>query len=297
MGYNHSGIEPLNPIAINLFGLEVRWYGLFIALGATLALVLGLYNSKKLGINRDKLIDGFLYGVIIGVLGARLWYVVFEWKTFSDYIPSIIGFQRNGTFNFSGLAIHGGITAAAIFAYFFCKKNKINYFKIAEILAPGFLIGQMFGRWGNFFNQEAHGGLVPGNTLDAQREWLSFLPDFITNQMYISNTSSVAPTVGYYHPTFLYESLWNATGLGIILLLRKFVKNYWVGDAALFYLIWYGIGRLFIEGLRTDPLMVGGIKTAQLTSIIMIIGGVVLTVLRRMYKVYPISYIDCNESN
>jgi len=290
--FNHSEITPLNPVIFNLFGLEVRWYGFLIGTGAALALALGLYNSKKLGINRDKLIDGFLYGVIIGIIGARLWYVAFEWGQFKNDLPSIIGIQKNGSFYLSGLAIHGAVLFASVFAYFFCKKNKITFYKIFEILAPGFLIGQIFGRWGNFFNQEAHGGIVPGATLDAQRQWLSFLPDFITNQMYITNISKVAPQVGYYHPTFLYESFWNLIGLGIILLMRKFVKKYWIGDAAIFYLIWYGVGRFFIEGLRTDPLMVGPIRAAQLTSVIMIVGGVVLFILRRLYKVYPVSYMD-----
>jgi phosphatidylglycerol:prolipoprotein diacylglycerol transferase len=290
--FNHSGIKPLNPIAFNLFGLEVHWYGVLIGLGASLALALGLHNSKKLGINRDKLIDGFLYGVIIGILGARLWYVIFEWGQFKDYLPSILGFQRNGAFNLSGLGIHGAVITASVFAFFFCKKNKISFYKMFEILAPGFLIGQVFGRWGNFFNQEAHGGIVPGATLDAQRQWLSFLPDFITNQMYITDISNVAPEIGYYHPTFLYESLWNLIGFGIILLMRKFVKKYWIGDAALFYLVWYGIGRYFIEGLRTDSLMVGPFRTAQITSLLMIVGGVVLFILRRKFKLYPLNYMD-----
>lgn len=296
--FNHAGIRPLNPIAIDIFGIEIRWYGLLIATGAALALALGLYNAKKIGVDRNKLIDGFLYGVIIGVLGARLWYVIFEWHQFKDYLPSILGFQRNGSFNFSGLAIHGAVFSAGVFAYFFCKKNKISFYKVGELLAPGFLIGQIFGRWGNFFNQEAHGGLVPGATLDAQRAWLSkFLPDFITNQMYITRISESSPQIGYYHPTFLYESVWNMFGLAIVLLLRKYVKKYWVGDAVLFYLVWYGVGRFFIEGLRTDSLMVLGLRTAQVTSILMIIAGIVLFILRRIYKVYPISYIECNEDN
>ena len=297
--FNHESIKPLDPIAISVFGLEIRWYGVLIALGASLALMLALHNAKKLGIDQNKLIDGFLYGVIIGILGARLWYVIFEWNQFKDYLPSILGFQRDGSFVLSGLAIHGAVFAAGIFAYFFCRKNKLSIYKMGEMIAPGFLIGQIFGRSGNFFNQEAHGGLVPGATLDAQREWLSNLglPNFITNQMYINDISSTATEIGYYHPTFLYESIWNAIGLGIILLLRKFSKKYWVGDAVMFYLVWYGAGRFFIEGLRTDSLMVLGLRTAQLTSILMIIAGVVLFVLRRIYKVYPISYLECNEDN
>lgn len=292
--YNHNEITKLSNVAFNLFGIDVYWYGVLIVTGAILALSLGLYNAKKMGLNRDKLLDGFIWGLIIGVIGCRLWYVAFEFSEYKDNLLEIFDI-RDG-----GLAIHGGFIFASIFAFFFCKKNNLNIFKMAEVLAPGFLIGQIVGRWGNFFNQEAHGGLVPGfPDLDAQRSWLQNLhiPDFVINQMYIKDMGDTHPEIGYYHPTFFYESLWNLIGLIIILLLRKFVKKYWVGDAVIFYLIWYSVGRFFIEGIRTDSLMIGGLRTAQITSIIMFIIGIALLVLRRVYKVYPISYIECNEDN
>jgi phosphatidylglycerol:prolipoprotein diacylglycerol transferase len=113
--------------------------------------------------------------------------------------------------------------------------------------------------------------------------------------MFIKQTSDVAPQIGYYHPTFLYESLWNFIGIIIIILLRKFVKKYWVGDAICFYLVWYSIGRFFIEGLRTDPLVVGGIRVAQATSVVLFTIGIVGFILRRYFKVYPVSFADFKE--
>jgi phosphatidylglycerol:prolipoprotein diacylglycerol transferase len=291
--YNHTDIKPLNDVAFTLFKTDVYWYGVFIVCGALLAFLLGNRNAKRIGIKEDDLLDGFIWGLIIGVLGARLWYVMFDWSEFKDEPIRIITGFRSG-----GLAIHGGVVAGSIFAFFFCKKRKINPLKIAEILFPGFLIGQIFGRWGNFFNQEAHGGLVPGYpNLDLQRAWLQkFLPDFIVNQMYIDDyIRDVQEVPGYYHPTFFYESLWNVVGLAIIFLLRKFSKKYWVGDAMFFYLMWYSVGRYFIEGLRTDSLMAGSLRTAQVTSIVMFLIGAAGFVLRRVYKYYPVSYRDFKE--
>lgn len=294
--YDHSSIEPFNDYIIKFsdtFG--IKWYGFLIVLGAILAYLFGTLNLKKFNIKKDDLIDGFIIGLCVGVLGARLWYVLFNLDQFRNPLHIITKFMDGG------LAIHGGIFAGTIFAYFFCKKKKINPFKIAELLFPGFLIGQTFGRWGNFFNQEAHGGLVPGYpNLDAQRAWFEkwHFPEFITNQMYINQPwDSAHPVAGYYHPTFLYESMWNLTGLVIIILLRKFWKKYWVGDAMFFYFVWYSVGRFFIEGMRTDSLYAGGLRTAQVTSIILIIVGVVGFTLRRIYRVYPHPYIGFNEEN
>jgi phosphatidylglycerol:prolipoprotein diacylglycerol transferase len=291
--YNHADIEPLNNVAFTIFDTDIYWYGVFIVFGALLAFLAGVRCAKRIGVSEDDLLDGFIWGLIIGVLGARLWYVFLEWGEFKDNPIRIITGMRSG-----GLAIHGGIVAGSIFAIFFCKKRKINPLKIGELLFPGFLIGQIFGRWGNFFNQEAHGGLVPGYpNLDLQRAWLQkFLPDFIVNQMYIDDyIKDVQEVAGYYHPTFFYESMWNIIGLAIIFLLRKFSKKYWVGDAIFFYLMWYSVGRYFIEGLRTDSLMAGSLRAAQLTSIILFLIGAVGFVFRRVYKYYPVSYRDFKE--
>ncbi len=288
--FDHTSIEPLKRVAFTLFNLDVYWYGICIAIGTALALIVGLQTAKYFKIDQNRLIDGFLWGLIIGVLGARIWYVIFEWDSYaSNPIKIITGF-RDG-----GLAIHGAVVAASIFAYLYCKKHKVNFLQVLEMLAPGFLIGQICGRWGNFFNQEAHGGLVPGSTLDAQRQWLlsHWIPRFITDQMYITALEpGVSDEIGYYHPTFYYEFLWNVVGLIGIFLMRRFWKKYWIGDAAVVYLIWYSIGRFMIESLRTDSLWVFGIRTAQLTSVIMFIIGLVFLIVRRKLRIYPQSFSE-----
>lgn len=276
------------------FGDAFAWqkYSLMIMIGLIVAILLGLREGKKLGILADDILDGVLIIVPLSILGTRLWYVAFEfgnlyWPVFQEdgFIAGIIG-----VFNLTdgGLAIHGGFITAFISAYFFTKIKGINLFSAFDIMAPGFLIAQAFGRWGNFFNQEAHGGVIGGTenglaieSLDTQRAFLSetlHLPDFITNQMYLNGPDGL----NYYHPTFLYESLWNITGFIIMLILRR-TKLIRRGDLLPFYLIWYSVGRFFIEGMRTDSLYIGntGLRTAQVISIIMILGGVALIALTR----------------
>ena len=217
-------------IAIGNF--EIRFYALCILFGMIMAIVISLRECKKLRINSDDIFNGAVIGIILGILGARIYYVIFEWSSYKDH-PSEIFAIWNG-----GLAIHGGIIVAFIFAYFYCKKKGINRLAVLDMVAIGLLIGQICGRWGNFFNQEAHGGETTRAFLESLH-----LPKFIIEQMREGYT--------YYHPTFLYESLWNATALVAVLILRR-TKTIRLGDIAGIYLIWYGIGRFWIEGMRTD---------------------------------------------
>lgn len=309
--------DPISNIFIDFGFLTWYKYSLMILLGIVIAALIGLREGRKLGIKGNDIIDGILLIVPLSIVGTRLWYVIFEFgnrylPTFQNkgFIDGMIGVINIGD---GGLAIHGGFITAFIAAYFFTKKKGINFFSAFDLMVPGFLIAQAFGRWGNFFNQEAHGGMIGGVdssgtpllTLDAQREFLEktlHLPKFITNNMLISERpaagylipdlspgSDVGDVIraAYYHPTFLYESVWNIIGFAIILLLRrtKWLKN---GETLAFYLIWYGIGRFFIEGMRTDSLYVldTGIRTAQLISIIMIIGAIVyIYLIRSVFKV------------
>ncbi|MFH5882307.1 prolipoprotein diacylglyceryl transferase [Liberiplasma polymorphum] len=305
--YDHLSIQAL-PNTINLGPISIPLYGLFIMLGILAALGLGLKEGKKIGVSSDDILDGLLIILPLALIGTRLWYVAFEWDQFKDYLPSIIGLQRDGSFDgLSGLAIHGGFFTAVIATYFYTKKKQIDLFKALDLLAPGFLIAQSFGRWGNFFNQEAHGGVIGGLLADGsvalswdqQRAFLSNtlrLPEFIVNNMFFF------PGAGghgrqYYHPTFLYESMWNLVGFAIILVIRrmKFIRS---GDLIGFYFVWYGVGRFFIEGLRTDSLYVWntGLRTAQIVSILMVIGGAVFISFNHL-KIKRKHYFEILEEN
>lgn len=288
----------------------IVFYSVFIMCGIMLAFYLGIREGKRTGVSADELTDGFLWIVPAAILGARLWYVAFEFDNFVDSrgvfntILRIIGFS-NGNLDFSsfglaGLAIHGAFFTALVCAYFYCQKKKISILKVLDLVAAGFIVAQTFGRWGNFLNQEAHGGIVGGlNTLgqmnlslEEQYNFLRYtlhLPDFIVNNMYIVanlHGSSVEPFTAFYHPTFFYELTLNWLGFFIVLVLRR-LKNIKIGEIMSFYLIWYGCVRIFIESMRTDPLtynIFGWIvKAATTTSVLMILGGVTLSLCIRFW--------------
>lgn len=278
--------QPL-PNSIDLGPVSISLYSFMILLGIIVALLLGYDQVRKLKLKEVDLSDGFLYGLIAGIVGARFYYVIFEWSRYaSDPIRALYIWE-------GGLAIHGVIIAVAVFLYFYAKKRQLNLFQYMEVLVPGFLLAQAFGRWGNFFNQEAHGGVVPGATLDARREFLEglFIPDFIVNNMYLIGPEGL----DYYHPTFLYESLWNVAGFVLMFFVLRKLKNYWVGDVLAFYLVWYSFGRFFIEGMRTDSLYIGELRVAQLVSVVMIGLGIALFAYRRNKKIYPVSYVSLVE--
>lgn len=270
-------INKLNPIAIEVFGLQIMWYAIFIMLGIFLAVFLGLREADRLGMKREVIIDGVLYCVPLCILGARLYYILFSWGD-GWSLTEIIGFENGEFVGLRGLAINGGIITAAIFVVLYCKKTKLNLLSTLDLVAPGFLIGQLCGRWGNFFNQEAYGKATSYEFLS------SFLPEFIVEQMNIGGT--------YYQPTFLYESLWNTLGFVLILFIRrtKWVK---IGDLFPMYLIWYGFFRgVVIEPLRLDPLYLGGIKINIVMNICLAILGGVLLYLKRNPKIQEKFHIE-----
>ena len=276
---DHSTIEPLNRVFLQLGPITIYWYAVFIMSGVALGLFLAIREGKKMGINSEFFYDLVTYGLPISIIGARIYYVAFSWDYYSSHPEDIIKIWQGG------IAIHGAIIAAFIFGYFFCKKRKVSFWLVAVIASVSFIIAQAIGRWGNFMNQEAHGGVVPGATLDAQREFLQslFIPDFIVNNMYINEA--------YYHPTFLYESLWNMVGfLFIVFVLRKLPKLL-VGEIAAFYAVWYSIGRYMVEGMRTDSLMLTeSIRMAQFISITTIVLVLILVIYRRLAKKNLITY-------
>ena len=224
----------LGPVSINL-------YGLIIACGLLLAVVYATKRSRQFGLKSDDLIDGVLFIVPFAIICARLYYCIFEWDSYKDN-PIEILYIWNG-----GLAIYGGVIGAALGIIVFSKVKKVNIGAVLDITSLGFLIGQSIGRWGNFFNREAFGA-----------ETDSFLRMGLTN----ARTGAIT----YVHPTFLYESLWNAAGFVLIHFLSK--KRKYDGQVALLYVAWYGLGRTFIEGLRQDSLYWGNFRVSQMLAAI-----------------------------
>lgn len=256
----------MNRVAFNIFGFNVYYYSLCILLGVIVAYILITREGKKQGLPKEFISDLIFYTLIIGILGARVYYCVFN----LDYYlanPSEILKIYNG-----GLAIHGGVIAGFIFVYFYTKKKNVSFIKILDIVAPAVIIAQSFGRWGNFFNQEAHGGITTYQNLKNMH-----IPEFIINGMHIEGK--------YYYPTFFFESIWCLIGFIILMIARK-NKNLRKGFQIGFYFIWYGIGRFFIEALRTDSLMFFNLKIAQIVSLIGIIIGIIIIVTNRNKKYY-----------
>ena len=253
----------MNPVAFELFGLPIRWYGIIISMGVLAAMGVIYVLSKKKNLDYDTIIDAFLITFPISIVGARLYYVAFEYKNYHSFMD-VINIREGG------LAIHGGVIAALLAGYIFAKYKKINFLEYVDVVMPGVILAQAIGRWGNFMNQEAHGGPVT-------EEFISKFPEFIQNGMLIRGT--------YYHPTFLYESIWNLLVFAIlvyILIRKKEGKN---GIVLAGYMIFYSIGRFFIEGLRTDSLMFMGLRIAQIVSLIGILLGVLFIIyINKVYK-------------
>lgn len=267
-----QNIQPLDPVFIKLGPLSVHWYGLIIGVGVLLGLYFLLKEGDRHGINKDTLIDLIFFAIPIAIISARAYYVIFEWSYYSENLSEIPKIWHGG------LAIHGGLIGAVLTGIIFAKKKGLSFWKIADIAAPSIILGQAIGRWGNFMNQEAHGGEVTRQFLENL-----YLPDFIINQMFINGA--------YYHPTFLYESLWNLLGFIILLSLRK--VNLRRGELFLSYVIWYSIGRFFIEGMRTDSLMLTeSLRIAQVISLALIAFALVVLFIRRAKGYSEKRYLD-----
>lgn len=272
---------PYNKIALDLGFAQIAWYAVFILTGISLGAYLAYEEFKKVGWNTDILFDALLYAVPLSIVGSRLYYVAFAEDGNYETIADIIGISGGGI---SGLSIHGAVITALIFVYFFTKRKKISFWLLADILAVGFLIGQISGRWGNFMNAELYGPVIESES------YINFLPAFIRNQMFID---------GFYrHPTFLYEGLWNLTGL-IFLLIARRKRWFKVGDMIGLYLIWYGLGRgAIIEPLRTqgapgDPLVFFGFYINIWLSLILFMGGgLLIIVLKRVFIKDQPYYVD-----
>ncbi len=263
----------MNPEIFNIGGFSIRWYSVLILTGIIVAFFLADRESRKFDLPKDFIFDLGFWVVIFGILGARLYYVIFNFSFYKDDLLDIFKVWNGG------LAIHGGIIAGFITLVIYCKVRKINPFRMTDIVVPSLIIAQAIGRWGNFFNSEAHGPVTTLSNLQGLH-----IPQFIINGMNINGV--------YYHPTFLYESLWCILGFVVLLLVRKFYKNLKTGQLTCIYLMWYGVGRFMIESLRTDSLMLGSFKVAQLVSIGMVAIGLVMFVYLCFNKLSKGRYYD-----
>ena len=255
----------MNPVLFKIGNVEIMWYSVLLLIAVIVGISWFLKEGKKHNYPQDFLFNLCFWAIIFGFIGARAYYVIFNW---SQYVHDPISIFKIWE---GGLAIHGGLLAGFITIVVYCKKYKVRLFKIVDMAVSGIILAQAIGRWGNFFNGEAHGGVVLRSTLESFH-----IPDFIIDGMNINGI--------YYHPTFLYESLWCLLGFIILVLLRHY-KYLKVGGLTAFYLIWYSVGRFFIESMRTDSLMLGGFKVAQIVSFVLFIIAILsLMVLSRKGK-------------
>ncbi len=251
----------IDPTAFTIFGISIQWYGIIITLGLVLAALYCFPKMKRFGIDSDKAIDVILFGVIGGIIGARAYYVIWKWSdyqrdSFGETLKAIIN-TRNG-----GLAIYGGIIGSVLVGYIVCRIKKIKALPMLDITVIGFLIGQGIGRWGNFVNQEAF-----GTTTDF---FLGMTGGRIQQTMGDLTAQPV-------HPCFLYESAWCL--LGFVLLAAYSKRRKYDGQLTLMYLAWYGAERFFVEGMRTDSLMLGSIRISQALSAVLFITSVILQIV------------------
>ena len=255
IAFPHLGITIGHlPKGITIGGFTIAFYGIIIACGMLAGLMLARWQAKRTGQEPDVYSDYAIWGIIFAIIGARLYYVAFSWDAYKNNLLQIFN-TRGG-----GLAIYGGVIAGILYILYYCKKKNLSFVRVLDIYSLSLLLGQSIGRWGNFFNQEAYGGKT---TLVALKNL--HLPKFIIDGMYID---------GFYRqPTFLYESIWCFIGVLILIPIRRKYSNQ-VGRQISFYFIWYGIGRFFIEGLRSDSLYWGSFRVSQIVSLILVALGI-----------------------
>lgn len=237
----------MNPTAFSIFGLEIKWYAILISLGIAIAMYFITKIAKEQGFEEDHAFDWLMWGIPLGIVGARLWYVLFNLEYYDGFLKVIN--VREG-----GLAIHGGILVGAAVLIVVCRLHRMNVWKFGDIIVPFLALAQGIGRWGNFINQEAHGGptdLPWGIMIDGVKV----------------------------HPTFLYESVWNVAIFLLLIWLMK--RKRFDGQLMGLYFMLYGVGRFWIEGLRTDSLMLGSLRVAQLISVAFIVAGAAILAWRR----------------
>ncbi len=294
IAFPNLGIElDVDPTAFSLFGLNIQWYGLMITLGLLLALLYCFPQMKRYGICSDRAIDAVLGGIIGGIIGARAYYVILEWDRYADDPISIFNLRQGG------LAIYGGLIGAILVGGIIAKIRKVKLLPLLDIASQGFLIGQCLGRWGNFFNQEAFGcntDSLFGMTGGRIQSWISSA--YINTQCYNNLGITMDPQKPV-HPCFLYESVWCFIGFILLAVVARKWRKF-DGQVFLMYAAWYGLGRAFIEGLRTDSLVIGSIRVSQALAIVCVAVAVILLIVigskvKRMGTDYML-YVDTEES-
>ena len=268
------GIEEfsVNSVAFEIFGIEIAWYALFITFGMICCITYAVLQSRKIGMTFDDVIDFALFTIPIGVIGARLYYVLSELDQYHSF-KEVINIREGG------LAIYGGIIAGTITVFVVSIVKKINFFAFGDCVAPGVLLAQGIGRWGNFMNGEAFG---------YETDWFCRmgLQNFLTGNKLM-----------YVHPTFLYESLWNLLGVLLVYLFAKLIGKKYDGQLILLTFGWYGLGRMFIEGLRTDSLYIPGteIRTSQALALVIFVFCLAMLIFFMIKKPTKPLYVKVNE--
>jgi phosphatidylglycerol:prolipoprotein diacylglycerol transferase len=292
---------PFDPVALDLSIVVIRWYGILLACAVAIGLWIAVREGARKNIPAQVFIDATLFSIPMALVGARLYYVAFRWDYYSTHWTEIIAIWQGG------IAIYGALIGAAIGVWLYARRRAVSFVSLIDCAAPGFLLGQAIGRWGNFFNQEAFGAIV-------HRESLAFLPQFIVDQMWIDGQ--------YRQPTFLYESMWCMACFVVLLVVRRlsFVRP---GDIALLYVAVYALGRFFIEGLRADSLTfsapewigaalqalwtpmtlfaqsdsweVGVVRVSQMLALCLLVGSIGMLLWKRSRPVLPDTNMELAE--
>lgn len=257
----------MNRVFVSIFGFDIYWYAILILMAIIIGMYIANREANRICISSSFIDDLFFYIIPISIIGARIYYVVFNYNIFKGDFLSIFKIWEGG------LAIYGGIISGIIFIIYYCKKNNKIPLQILDILAPSLILGQAIGRWGNFINGEAYGRQV---TLEFLQKL--HLPNFIIDGMHINGM--------YYEPTFLYESLWCILGFIVLMIIRYKCKNIKIGTITSVYFIWYGIERFFVEKLRSDSLFIGDYRISVIVSVIIILVGIVILFINRNFSKY-----------
>ncbi|MCH1982292.1 prolipoprotein diacylglyceryl transferase [Ruminococcus sp. OA3] len=291
INFPHLGIHLDNVGKMfQVFGIDIAYYGVIVVTGMMLGMLVVLREARRVGENTDYYWDMLIIGLVAGVVGARIYYVVFAWDIYKDNLLEIFN-TRHG-----GLAIYGGIIGAAVAVFIYSRIKKMSFTRIVDCIAPGLLLGQIIGRWGNFFNREAFGGYTD-SLLAMQLPVSAVRENEITQQMWAHVQTVGGVDMIQVHPTFLYEGIWNLCILILLLIYRK--KKKFDGEVFLLYLIGYGLGRVWIEGLRTDQLLIPGVglPVSQVLSGILVVAAAAAILWKRKKMKKTASTLDVVDEN